>query len=120
VSGIKLAIHKGLRLHFYLSAGYCGRWLAGKLDNKERLMMHLIKDLKWRVKFFETASEDSFYMCSVELEADVEDGLAEDIESALKALMKIRAISKRDLERLRAMPLREACRELAAMVVSEG
>lgn len=118
MSRIKLTIHKGLRLHFCLGVGCYGRWLSGRLNNKEKLIMHLIKDLRWRVKFFDCDdSGDYLFRDWVELEADVEDGLAEDLENALKALMRIRAISKRDLERLKAKALRNACKELNAMLV---
>lgn len=115
---IRLIIERGLRLHFYLDVDYRGRYLPPNLNNKEQLMVHLIKGLKWRVKFFEgEGTDDYLYKDSIELEADGDQ--AEELSTALKALMKIRGLRRNELERLRALPLEEACKELAAMLVIE-
>lgn len=118
---ITLTIRKGLRLHFCLDVGYHGRYVDGRLNNKERMMLHLVKDLKWRVKFFDgNDSDDSLFRDWVELEAVVEGEDAECLVNALKALMKMRSLRREELERLKAMPLRDACKELTAMLVVGG
>jgi hypothetical protein len=83
-------------------------------------MLHLIKDLRWRIKFFD-GEETGDYLCrnSVELEADVGGEEAEELSNALKALMKVRGLRKGEVERLKALPLKEACRELAVMLLLE-
>jgi hypothetical protein len=118
LSSIKLTIERGLRLHFYLDVDYRGRYLPPNLNNKEQLMLHLIKGLKWRVKFFDGEEAGNYlYKDSIELEADVDGDQAEKLSTALKALMKIEGLRRNELERLRALPLEEACKELAAMLV---
>lgn len=118
---ITLTIHKGLRLHFCLDVGYRGRYVDGRLNNKERMMLHLVKDLKWRVKFFDANdSDNSLFRDWVELEAVVEGEDAECLVNALKALMRMRSLRREELEKLKAMPLRDACRELTAMLVVRG
>ena len=75
MSSIKLTIERGLRLHFYLSVDCRGRYLPPNLSNKEQLMLHLIKGLRWRVKFFDgEETGDYLYKNSIKLEAD-EEGL---------------------------------------------
>lgn len=121
MSGITLTISKGLRLHFQLDVDYCSRYIDGWLNNKERMMLHLIKGLEWRVKFFDGDDSDgSLYRDWVELEAVVEGEDAECLVNALKALMKMRSLCKGELERLKAMPPREACKELVAMFAARG
>ena len=80
----------------------------------------LIKDLRWRIKFFD-GEETGNYLCrnSVELEADVGGEEAEELSNALKALMKVRGLRKGEVEGLKALPLKEACRELAVMLLLE-
>lgn len=118
MSDISLTIHRGLRLHFCLDVGYHGRFVDGRLNNKERMMLHLIKGLNWRVKFFDAdESDDSLFRDWVELEAVVEGEDAEYLANALKALMKMRSLRREDVERLKALPLKGACREIAAMLL---
>jgi hypothetical protein len=84
-------------------------------------MLHLIKDLRWRIKFFDGEETGNYlYKDSVELEADVDGEEAEELSNALKALMKVRGLRKNEVERLKALPLREACKELAVMPLLEG
>jgi hypothetical protein len=76
-------------------------------------MLHLVKGLRWRVKFFDGEETGNYlYKDSVELEADVDGEEAEELSNALKALMKIRGLRKNEVERLKALPLKEACREI--------
>jgi len=83
-------------------------------------MLHLIKDLRWRIKFFDgEETGNHLYKDSVELEADVDGEEAEELSNALKALMKIRGLRKNEVERLKALPLKEACKELAVMLLLE-
>jgi hypothetical protein len=83
-------------------------------------MLHLIKDLRWRIKFFDGEETGNYlYKDSVELEADVDGEEAEELSNALKALMKIRGLRKNEVERLKALPLKEACKELAVMLLFE-
>jgi hypothetical protein len=83
-------------------------------------MLHLIKDLRWRVKFFDGEETGNYlYKDSVELEADVDGEEAEELSNALKALMKIRGLRRNEVERLKALPLKEACKELAVMPLLE-
>jgi hypothetical protein len=83
-------------------------------------MLHLIKDLRWRIKFFDGEETGNYlYKDSVELEADVDGEEAEELSNALKALMKIRGLRKNEVERLKALPLKEACKELAVMPLLE-
>jgi len=83
-------------------------------------MLHLIKGLKWRVKFFDGSEAGNYlYRDSIELEADIDGKQAEEFSNALKALMKLRGLQRGELERLKALPPREACRELTAMLVLE-
>jgi len=83
-------------------------------------MLHLIKDLRWRIKFFDGEETGNYlYKNSVELEADVDGEEAEELSNALKALMKIRGLRKNEVERLKALPLKEACKELAVMPLLE-
>jgi hypothetical protein len=78
-------------------------------------MLHLVKGLRWRVKFFDGEETGNYlYKDSVELEADVDGEEAEELSNALKALMKIRGLRKNEVERLKALPLKEACREIVA------
>jgi len=83
--------------------------------------LHLIKDLKWRINLFDDA-EATEYLCknSIELEADVDGEEAEELSNALKALIRIRQLRRNELERLKALPLKEACKELVARMVLEG
>jgi len=119
LSSIKLTIERGLRLHFYLSVDCRGRYLPPNLSNKERLMLHLIKGLRWRVKFFDgEETGDYLYKNSIELEAD-EEGV-EELSNALKALMKVKGLRRKDVERLKALPLKEACKELTVMSLFEA
>lgn len=121
MSDITLTIHKGLRLHFCLDVGYCGRYVDGRLNNKERMMLHLIKGLKWKVKFFDGEDSDSsLFRDWVELEAVAEGEDAELLANALKTLMKMRSLRREEVERLKALPLKYACREIAAMLLLEG
>lgn len=115
---VKLTIERGLRLHFWLDVGYEGRWLPIRLNNKELMMLHLIKDLKWRVKFDDhPGDERNFYWDNIVLEAvDV----SEDIVNALKVLMRVRGMRRAEVERLKSMPLREACREIIVKNLVEG
>jgi hypothetical protein len=116
LSDIKIIISKGLRLHFYLSVGYRGKHISLKPDNREQMVLHLIKDLKWRINLL-NKRENCLYKESVELEADVDGELGEELTDALKALMRIRGLRRSELERLKTLPLREACRELVSKML---
>ena len=81
----------------------------------------MIKDLRWRIKFFDGEQTGNYlYKNSVELEADVDGEEAEELSNALKALMKVRGLRRNEVERLKLLPLREACKELAVMPLLEG
>lgn len=116
MSDIKIEIMNGLRLHFYLSVGYHGKFISPKLDNKDQMILHLIKDLKWRTSLLDEGC-NCLYKNSVVFEADVDGELGEELFNALKALMKIRGLRRSELERLKALPPREACRELIAKML---
>ncbi len=77
---VRLTVYSGNRLHFSLDVGSYGGWLSGKLNNEEKMILHLIKDLKWKAKF---KDGDCLFVSQMELEAD---GAAEDLVDACKEL----------------------------------
>ena len=117
MSEVKLTIETGMRLHFRLSVGEDGVLFSYRLSNKELMMLHLIKNLKWRVNFDDVTGSGVLYRKSVKLEA-VDAG--DEVVNALKALMRMRGLQRPELNRLMSMPLKEACKELIIKHLVEG
>jgi hypothetical protein len=111
LSAVELIIDNGMRLHFGLDVGSLATYLPYRLRNKDKVLLQMLKDLNWRVEFFEKddESDESLYKTHVTLEAVNAD---EDLVRALKALLKIRGLRREDVERLKSLPLKEACKEL--------
>jgi hypothetical protein len=107
MSRVELVISSGLRLHFDLKVGYDAVYFPAKLRNKDKAILHLLNGLKWKITFPE---EDYLSDRMVTLEAIDPD---EDIVKALRALMNIRGLRREEVERLKKLPTKEVCRELA-------
>ena len=106
MSSVELTISRGVRLHFDVDISYEGRYIPRILTNKDKIMLHLLNKLKWRIEF-----PDGNYLdkSMVTFEAvDVE----EDVAKALKALIKIRSLTWKEVERMKKLPKGELCREL--------
>ena len=107
MSQVKLIIRRGLRLHFYFHVGNKDRYFAAKLRNKDKVILRLLNALKWKITFPE---DDCLTKHAITLEA-VDPG--EDVVKALRALMNIRGLKRGEAERLKKLPIKEVCRELA-------
>jgi len=106
-----LSISSGMRLHFNLQVGFDSAYFPAKLRNKDKVILHLLNSLKWKVTLPNEYGEDDYLTKSrITLKAvDPE----EDLVKALRALMKIRRLRREEAERLKRMPVKNVCRELA-------
>jgi hypothetical protein len=111
---VELTISRGLRLHFDFSVGYEGRYFHARLRNKDKVILHLLNNAKWKVSF---PDDDYLDVSKITLEAI---DLEENIVKALNALMRIRGIRSNEVERLRKLPLCKACRELILKALVEA
>ena len=107
MSRIELTINSGLRLHFSLRVGCDARGFSASLSNKEKIILHILNGLKWRIILPE---EDYLTERRITLEA-VDPG--QDAVKALRALMNIGGLRREEVERLKKLPMKEVCRELA-------
>ena len=107
MSKVELMISSGLRLHFDLKLGFEARYFPAKLRNKDKVILHILNGLKWRITFQEG---DYLSEYRITLEAVDPD---EDTIKTLRALMNIKRMKSEDVERLKKLPVKEICRELA-------
>ena len=108
MSKVELMISSGLRLRFDLKLGYDARYFPAKLRNKDKVILHLLNGLKWKLSF--PPEEDYLSEYRITLEAADPD---EDVVKALRALMNIRGLKREEVERLKKLPIKEVCRDLA-------
>jgi len=106
MSDVELTITRGLRLHFHLDIGYDGTYVPRTLRNKDKVILHLLNMLKWKVTF-----PDRDYLEKYEAKFEAVEA-EEDIVKALRALMRIRGLRRMEAERLKKLPTKELCREL--------
>jgi len=105
---VKLTIEASFNLHFYVK----DRELRYAPSNKEKLLIHILNQLKWRIKL----PEESLSISRIELEADAD----EDTETAVNTALKIRGLKKRELEELKKLPIDELLKKLAIKCLLEG
>jgi len=107
MSKVELVIMSGLRLHFDLLVGCDALYFPAKLRNKDKVILHLLNGLEWKMAFPEGGCLSE---CRITLEAVDPD---EDLVKALRALVKIRGLRCEEAERLKKLLVKEVCRELA-------
>jgi hypothetical protein len=108
---VELTISSGLRLHFDLNVGYDAMYFPAKLRNKDKVILHLLNGLKWKMTFPEGdyLGEQRITLRAVDPEGDV--------VKALRALMNIRGLRREEVERLKKLPIKEVCRELGLKIL---
>jgi len=107
MSKVELMISSGLRLHFDLKLGFEARYFPAKLRNKDKVILHILNGLKWKITF-----QEGDYLSEHRITLEAVD-LDEDTAKTLRALMNIKRMKSEDVERLKKLPVKEICRELA-------
>ena len=107
---VKLTVEASFNLHFYVKGD--GRQLKYAPSNKEKLLIHILNQLKWRIRL----PEENLSISQIELEADAD----EDVETAVNAALKIRGLRKRELEELKKLPIEELSKRLTIKCLLEG
>ena len=107
MSKVELMISSGQRLHFDLKLGFEARYFPAKLRNKDKVILHILNGLKWKITLQEG---DYLSEYRITLEAVDPD---EDTIKTLRALKNIKRMKSEDVERLKKLPVKEVCRELA-------
>jgi len=106
MSEVELTVTPGLRLHFHLYVGYDGTYIPRTLRNKDKVILHLLNRLKWKITFPDHDYLEKYEATFEAIEAE------EDIVKALRALMRIRGLRRMEAERLKKLPTEELCKEL--------
>jgi len=111
MSDVELTITRGLRLHFHLDVGYDGTYVPRTLRNKDKVILHLLNKLKWKITFPDGDYLEKYDVTFEAVEAE------EDLVKALRALMRIRGLRRMEAERLKMLPTKELCKELMLKVL---
>ena len=110
MSRVELEISNETYLRFYLTVDRDSRYIPVTLTNKDRVILHLLKYLKWKATFLDKDDHDHLYKHKITFEAVDPD---EDVVKALKTLINIRGLKREEAERLSKLPPKDVCRELA-------
>ena len=110
MSRVELEIRNESYLRFDLTVGQDSRYIPITLTNKDRVILHLLNNLRWKAKFLDKDDYDLLYKHKITFEAVDPD---EDVVKALKALINIRGLRREEAERLSKLPPKDVCRELA-------
>jgi hypothetical protein len=105
---LRLEVEASFNLHFHIK----NRWLSYNPSNKEKLIIHILNQLKWKIRL----PEENLSISKLELEAEAD----EDVEKAVNATLKIRGLRKDELEKLKKLPLKELSKELTIKYLLEG
>ena len=105
MSDVELTITRGLRLHFHLDVGYDGTYVPRTLRNKDKVILHLLNRLKWKITFPDDDYLEKYDVTFEAVEAE------EDLVKALRALIRIRGLRRMEAERLKMLPTEELCKE---------
>ncbi len=113
MSRVELEISSELYLCFCITVGRDSRFLPKRLTNKDKVILRLLDNLKWKAKFSDESFCDNdccFTKRSITFEAVDPD---EDVVKALRALISIRGLRREEAKRLRRLPPKDVCKELA-------
>jgi len=109
MSRVELEISSESYLRFDLTVDRDSRYIPVTLTNKDKVILHLLKYLKWKIASFDKV-HDYLGKHKITFEAVDPD---EDVVKALKALINIRGLRREEAERLSKLPPKDVCRELA-------
>jgi len=97
-------------LCFCITVGRDSRFLPKRLTNKDKVILHLLNNLRWKATFLDKDDHDHLYKHKITFEAVDPD---EDVVKALKTLINIRGLKREESKRLSKLPPKDVCRELA-------